>query len=184
VVLVLMAFLAGDHRSVVIWAVLGLGIAVASVWDRLSRDLATTRPHVSTRGVALACMLALGSWGWTRHAVGGSGGWSLQAGIRNLAAVTAALLAMCFAVASRARWLAPFSRVAHYLGRRAYSVVLVHDPIIVAYAYLYRGRVNALALFAVVLPFVVVVTELFYQVVELPVDQLAGRLAALLPNRR
>ena len=181
----IIVFLAGEHQSVVIMAVLGLGVMTAINWDDLSQRLAATMLFEG-RGAAVALVLTivLGTWRWTRHGLGISGGGRLMVGVDNLAVVAAALLAMCLTITSNGWSTVLSNRVLRYLGSRAFSLVLVHDPIIVAYAYLCHGRPNVLALFAVVLPFILVVTELFYQVVELPVERLARRVATLIPNRR
>lgn len=180
-----MVFLAGEHRTVVIIAVLGLGVMTATNWDDLSRRLATSGLFAGRRAAAaLVLTIVSGTWRWTRHGLGISGDGMLLVGVDNLAVVAAALLAMCLTITTNG-WSTVLSHGAlRYLGSRAFSLVLIHDPIIVAYAYLCHGSPNVLALFAVVLPFVLVVTELFYQVVELPVERLAGRVAKLIPNRR
>ena len=181
----IVVFLAGEHQSAVIMAVLGLGVMAAINWDDLSRRLAATRLFKGKRAaVASVLTIALGTWRWTRHGLGVSASGRLMIGVDNLAVVAAAVLAMCLTITSN-EWSTVLSnRVVLYVGSRALSLVLVHDPIIVAYAYLSHGRPNVLALFAVVLPFVLIVTELFYQLVELPVEQLAGWVAKMIPNRR
>jgi peptidoglycan/LPS O-acetylase OafA/YrhL len=60
------------------------------------------------------------------------------------------------------------TRILQLLGRRSFSLYLVHEPLLVAAAFALGGRPSVLVLAAVALPIVAVVTEVFYRLVERP----------------
>jgi len=74
------------------------------------------------------------------------------------------------------RWLQ--TRPMQAVGRRSFSLYLVHEPIIVATAFALGGRPSTLLLAVAVLPPIVVLTVLFYRTVEKPSQSLARGLGA------
>jgi peptidoglycan/LPS O-acetylase OafA/YrhL len=75
-------------------------------------------------------------------------------------------------------------RVVLWLGTRSFSLYLIHEPIVVAVGYAQGGTGPVWATFGISLAVALVLTEVFFRVVEKPSHQLAKRLGALVDGRR
>jgi peptidoglycan/LPS O-acetylase OafA/YrhL len=87
------------------------------------------------------------------------------------------LLGACFAIflAIEGAWRGWLERPhMQWLGKRSFSLYLVHNPIVVSTAVLLGGTPGALATLAITVPASLLVTEGFYRVVERP-GQLMGK---------
>jgi len=62
------------------------------------------------------------------------------------------------------------------IGKRSFTLYLVHEPIVVAAAFALGGRPSVIVLAAVSLPVIAIVTEVFYRYVERPTHRLARSL--------
>jgi peptidoglycan/LPS O-acetylase OafA/YrhL len=68
------------------------------------------------------------------------------------------------------------SPMLQYLGSRSFSLYLVHEPVVVAYAFALHGRPGLIGLLTVALPVALVLSEAFYRLVEQPSLNIARRL--------
>lgn len=93
-----------------------------------------------------------------------------------------ACLTIFVAVESRARWLE--SPPLLWLGRRSFSLYLVHEPIVVSTAVILGGTPALILMFAVAVPVSLAVAELFYRLVERPSQRLGRLVEARIEGRR
>ncbi|MGH2839682.1 MAG: acyltransferase family protein [Solirubrobacteraceae bacterium] len=84
------------------------------------------------------------------------------------------LVATAMAPGPFARWLR--TPPMQFVGRRSFSLYLIHEPIIVAAAFALGGRPSLPLLAACALPPIALTTLLFYRVVERPAQRLGYRL--------
>lgn len=84
------------------------------------------------------------------------------------------LLATAMVPGLFAQWLQ--TRQMQLVGRRSFSLYLVHEPVIVATAFALGGRPSPLLLVACALPAIALATVLFYRWVERPTQMLARNL--------
>jgi peptidoglycan/LPS O-acetylase OafA/YrhL len=131
--------------------------------------------------IACVCLLTLG------YMSGGLGS-SHETGAYYLAAVLGAVLAVWVAlVFTTSRELLSRPRC-QWLGKRSYSLYLVHEPIIVAIAFLLGGRPQTWLLLIIALPVSLLASEVFWRLVESPSVRLArglgDRTRALVGRRK
>jgi peptidoglycan/LPS O-acetylase OafA/YrhL len=69
------------------------------------------------------------------------------------------------------------------LGRRSFSLYLVHEPIVVSVALLLGGRAPAPVTLAIALPFALAAAALFFRVVESPSHRFARAVSRRLAVR-
>lgn len=138
-----------------------LGTSLA-FWRPLS---ALTRPIV-TRGLALvAVTLLLAEWWHWPH-------------VRALAGLGAFLLVMLTAHTSVFRaWLT--TRPAQWLGSRSFSLYLVHEPIVVACAFVAGGTPHLAWFVPAMIALACLAAEAFFRAVELPSIAVAKRFGAM-----
>ena len=104
---------------------------------------------------------------------------NLGLGLEALGATLLVAVAMCPGVSTTLFARRPILT----LGSRSFSLYLVHEPIIVAIAFALGGRPSIIALAAVAIPVIAVVTEIFYRLVERPSHRLARLAGGYLPER-
>ncbi len=99
---------------------------------------------------------------------------ALHAGPMLVAAGAAGLVAVGLTPGAFAQLLD--TRPLQLLGRRSFSLYLVHEPLLVAAAFALGGRPSVVVLTAVTLPIIAVITEIFYRLVERPSHGWARRV--------
>ena len=92
-----------------------------------------------------------------------------------LVAVGAVML-IVFAINNRPFHRFLTSRSIHYLGERSYSLYLIHGTILFAFIHTLMGRVRLDLLLLLYLVTTLLVTEIFYRLIERPTMQLGRRL--------
>jgi peptidoglycan/LPS O-acetylase OafA/YrhL len=135
---------------------------------------------------AAVAFVVLATWRWTRPGLGlnGPSAWHTYiVAFDQLTVLAAAILAIVLSVGS-----SPWRRVLEspplqYLGSRSYSLYLVHEPVVVAYAYSRHGHPTFSGLFFIALPLAALLSEVFYRVVERPSIRCARWLGARAPRR-
>jgi peptidoglycan/LPS O-acetylase OafA/YrhL len=159
--LVVMAVAGVRFQSIYCMSPFMLGVALAFGRDRIVDWMTGPR----------ACVLmTLSVCGLTAH-------WWLGSGIQQHIAValigfgaTALVaVAMCPGVGERLFGNGPVEAI----GRRSFSLYLVHEPILVAIAFALGGKPNVIVLAAISVPFIAAVTEVFYRYVERPAHTVA-----------
>lgn len=143
-----------------------LGVALAYGRDRLRAWMTPARAW-SLLGLAVIGLTA--DW-WLRNGFG-----------RHVALMLVAAGAMCaVAVAMCPGFFADFlnRRPVNLVGKRSFSLYLVHEPVIVATAFALGGKPSPIVLAVVALPVIAIVTELFYRGVERPAHNLAREIAS------
>jgi peptidoglycan/LPS O-acetylase OafA/YrhL len=149
-----------------------LGVLLAFRHEQLAR-LAARLAARTVGNVALE--LALGA-----VAVGGlSADWWLPAGIETaplVAAGACAALVAALVVGSCGRVLC--SRPLRWSGRRAFSIYLVHEPLVVALAFALGGRPAPVAFVVLATVSALALAAVFFVVAEAPAHRLARRWAA------
>lgn len=151
-----------------------LGVALAQVWPQLTSWAASVNAHRSSWLVWLtmfvtSVMLTLSNW--LRPPLG----WQHQAEVRPLMVigVTGFVILAAFAPAAKG----PLSRrPVRWLGRISFSLYLIHEPLVLAFAYLnpHHPKLGMVVAIAVAIP----VAWLFYICVERPSHRLAKLVAA------
>jgi len=142
-----------------------LGTALAFGREPVTRALADSRVYFAT---LLASPFALTATHWMP-----AGRW--QGPALGLVAVGAAgVVASATVPGPLKRWLG--ARPLQFVGRRSFSLYLVHEPIVVGAAFAFGGRPSTLLLAVCALPAVAVATMLFYRFVERPTQTLARSL--------
>jgi peptidoglycan/LPS O-acetylase OafA/YrhL len=143
-----------------------LGVALAFGREQITRWMTTARQV----GLLVIAVCGLTATWWLQTGFPGRHAGVLVS-VGATAAVAAAMTPGFFA-----RFLT--TRPVHHVGRRSFTLYLVHEPIIVASAFALGGRPSFIVLCLVALPIIAVVTELFYRFIERPSHQLARSLGA------
>jgi peptidoglycan/LPS O-acetylase OafA/YrhL len=164
-----------------------LGTLLAVERERLSRVGDRIRVLKHRRavwlGLTIFTLLLLNSY-WTV--------WGLTTDPKRLAylipvarglSVVAACLIIFLAV--EGTWARPLEKPAlQWLGQRAYSLYLVHEPIVVSVAVLLGGSPNPVLSMALVVPSALAVTAVFYAVIERPSQRLSRAVGRRIDRRR
>jgi peptidoglycan/LPS O-acetylase OafA/YrhL len=175
------------HSSLVYLPIFGLGVVMAQQIGRLDAIGArwTAMRRETQRDIVIGTLLLLVSRWWlavlpdvllSRFPL------RSEVGIV-LTVVGACLLVWLFGCTPAARSLAERS-VCRWLGKRSFSLYLVHEPIVVTVAYLFHGTTDALLVLAVSLPLSLLAAELFGRLVEVPSQRLARSVARRLQTGR
>ncbi len=122
--------------------------------------------------VACAVLLTTGYW-TVNQDVGSADGWPV------LGILAGACLAVGLAVANRLVVRAMSAQISQWLGRRSYSLYLIHQPIVISLAFAWGGHVNTLLLLVVSVPLALIATELCWRLVERPAITLSRRVQTL-----
>ncbi len=118
------------------------------------------------------CIVLITAAAWhLRSDAGSATGWPM------LCIALGSCLAVWVAIANPLVVPAMSSRVSQWLGRRSYSLYLIHQPIVVAIAFAFNGHVNVLVLTAIALPASLVAGDLLWRLVERPAIGLSRRVA-------
>ncbi len=149
-----------------------LGMVLAFHHAQLARLASTLRPR-TPRNVAVeiallaTCVAAL------------TCDWWLPAGIPSAPLVAAgACLAVVAALACASLARALVSRPMQWVGKRSYSLYLVHEPLVVALAFAVGGRPGRLRFSLLALAASLLTAGVFFRLVEAPSHRLARRWAA------
>jgi peptidoglycan/LPS O-acetylase OafA/YrhL len=89
-----------------------------------------------------------------------------------------AVMLIVFAMNSRPFHSFLTSHTIHYLGERSYSLYLIHGTILFALIHTLMGRVRMDVLFLIYIAITLIVTEIFYRLIEHPSMLLGRRLTA------
>jgi peptidoglycan/LPS O-acetylase OafA/YrhL len=133
-----------------------LGVALAYGDPRLAAHLTPGRVW-ALLCVSLCCLSA--NW-WMPAGFGQNIGMTLTA-------ASATGLLICAIHCGQLRALLN-SKALQVVGKRSFSLYLVHEPLVVAIAFALGGRPDIVVLAAASLPLVAVLTEVFYRLVERP----------------
>jgi peptidoglycan/LPS O-acetylase OafA/YrhL len=173
------------HQSLVYLPIFGLGVIMSQqlpALDRAGERFDRLSPSVRrdvTIGVGLLLvsrwwLLALPyAWSTPRRYVY-TGDISVV-----LTVVGACLLVWLFS-STRTAGAAGRSRPAKWLGKRSFSLYLVHEPIVVTVAYLLGGTTDALLVLVLALPLSLAAAEVFSRYIEMPSHRLARAAGRLL----
>jgi peptidoglycan/LPS O-acetylase OafA/YrhL len=153
----------------------GLGTLMAverhrlASWGRLIRGL---KFHRAIWLVLTAAALALLNSYWTVHGITTDpDNLAILVPLSRALTLLGACLAIFLAIEGAWRTWLEKPRV-RWLGRRSFSLYLIHEPIVVSTAVLLGGTPNALAVLAVAVPSSLLVAEGFYRLVERPSQRL------------
>jgi peptidoglycan/LPS O-acetylase OafA/YrhL len=156
------------HASLRYLPIFGLGVVMAQQIKELDRlGQRFNGYHVAQRAAVVAGALLLVVSQWWLIALH-HGGIDRNTG----AVVGACLVVWLFACTASSTRLGTRSGVA-WLGKRSFSLYLVHEPIVVTIAYLLHGRPNVIAVLALSLPLSLFAAELFGRAVEMPSHRLS-----------
>jgi peptidoglycan/LPS O-acetylase OafA/YrhL len=159
----LIAFAAdGGRQQEMYLPMFALGVLMAKNWERL--------PELGRRrlwGLAVLTPVLLTARWWSQPSLG-----KHAMALVSVEALGAAATVYLFARWSAARALGE-SGSFQWLGKRSFSLYLVHEPIVVSVALLLGGRVAAPVILAIALPVSLAAAALFFRVVELPSHRLA-----------
>jgi peptidoglycan/LPS O-acetylase OafA/YrhL len=145
---------AGSHPWAHYMPTFMLGVVLAYERETIARWV--TGHRATAVAVVSLCLLTADWW------LGGSGtGGSALVAVGAAGVVAVAMVPGAFA------WLL-VTRPFRLAGSRSFSLYLVHEPIVVAMAFALGGKMSPFVLAAASLPIVVVVTELFFRLVERP----------------
>jgi peptidoglycan/LPS O-acetylase OafA/YrhL len=175
------------HRSLVYLPMFAIGVLIA--YHR--EALLTAGARITRRGwwtLFVVCLIAIDA-SWYVDLLGLVG--TPRHDAASLAQVVAAFAGGGFVFAAMA-WGAARTTlerpVVRWLGRRSFSLYLVHEPIVVTLAFLTHARLATPFFAALAIPVSLLAAELFYRTVEGPAHRLAGgvkrRLAGPAPVPR
>jgi peptidoglycan/LPS O-acetylase OafA/YrhL len=159
----------------------GLGTVLAFEVDTIRRY--TVRLNSAQWGaIGLWTLLLLSAY-WD---LWGLGWHSLAAAGTGLSALGACTVVVMVRDWSGAREVTE-SRVVQWLGKRSFSLYLIHEPIVVAVAFALGGRPEIFATLGIAVPVALVLAEVFYRLVEKPSHQFSRsvgrRVAAFVASR-
>jgi peptidoglycan/LPS O-acetylase OafA/YrhL len=147
-----------------------LGVLMAFHADRLRRVASMWLFPIAL--VLCVCLLTA-SYTLSGATSGGAPGFQYLADV--LGSCAAVWIAIGFGPARKALSIRPL----RWLGSRSYSLYLVHEPIVVAIAFMFRGVVSPVLLLAVAVPVSLLAAEIFWRSVESPSIRLARRLGQM-----
>ena len=159
-------------------AIFFVGVVLARMLQ--TREAANTTR--STGALVFAVFVVLITWHWTRTGLGWTAsGWFGRslASLDSIAVVTAAALAIWASVRVGSWSRALSTRAPRWLGARSFSLYLVHEPILVVYAFAVGGRPSPWGLFVVAVPVAIAVSAIFYRMVDSPMMRAASALGGL-----
>jgi peptidoglycan/LPS O-acetylase OafA/YrhL len=154
----------------------GFGVLMAFHWDELRAFVDRHRRKYGEQLFAYAAVVAvlLILSTWLLYAIGPLKSYTLfDPDIAHvLAGVGSAMVVFLAANWSRFQHFCELPAV-QWVGKRSFSLYLVHEPLLVSIAFLLGGRPNTAVLLAIVLPVALLVADIFYRVVERPAIQLS-----------
>ena len=164
---------AGDRASLIYLPCFLLGTLLAYERPRMER-LGTRLAESGALRVLLpvAAVLLLTARWW-----GDTGARAAQPLV-----ATGAALAVALAIAHGPMRAALERRPAQWVGRRSFSLYLVHEPLVVTAAFLLGGDTSTVLLAAVSLPLALGVAHLFFGLVERPSLRLSRRAGGAAPG--
>lgn len=153
VLLCIAAILASNSQAALYLPVFVLGSILAFERERLSR-----LPRATSVPLAVIAVLGLSASGWL----------DVDDRLQSTLVVMGAFAALILTLVSGRVASGLQSRPMQWLGTRSFSLYLVHEPIVVAAAFLLGGEPHIAVLAAISLPVVLLVTEAFFRLVEMP----------------
>jgi peptidoglycan/LPS O-acetylase OafA/YrhL len=163
-------------------AILVVGVVLASMRTLVPSWLVRPlRTKFGALGGGLFIILLV-TWRWTRPGLGWAGPTSWRPyliALDELTVLVAATMAIIWSVECSLWRRVLETPLLQYLGSRSYSLYLIHEPVVVAYAYARRGHPAVLGLLTIALPIALLISEVFYRLVEQPSLRLARRLGTL-----
>lgn len=149
-----------------------LGALVAYHHEALGAGAARVlRGRAAQAGAVVVCIVLLTASWWL---AGGNSG--PRAGLGHALAAAGGALAIVLALFVPALERGLRRRPAQWLGTRAYSIYLVHEPVLVTLGFAVGARPSVLFLFAVALPAALIAAELFFRGVEGPSHDRSRRI--------
>jgi peptidoglycan/LPS O-acetylase OafA/YrhL len=166
VALCLIALRYGGAPSELELAPFVLGVVLAFERERIESVALALRGHGAARrtikvALGLACVCALSADWWTTSSVSTA-----------LIAIGACLAVLCALVIGPFRSLLESTRM-QWLGKRAFSLYLVHEPLVVALGFALHGHVSPLVFVAIAASASLLLTALFFRFVEAPFHRIA-----------
>ena len=128
-------------------------------------------------GAEAVVLLTAGYWTVNEDA-GTVAGWP------DVAVILGAVLVVGLVLRNPVAIAAMSTRLSQWLGRRSYSLYLIHQPIVISLAFAFHGRVNPFLLCALSLVPVLMATDLLWRFVERPTIALSRRVAVAVDGRR
>jgi peptidoglycan/LPS O-acetylase OafA/YrhL len=180
VLLCVISLLAGEGGATLYLPPFGLGLALAFERPRLegfgsrlgvSRRLAGAAACLSA--AATVCLLTAP---WWLLAAQSEGAWPTQGRIGATLVAAGACLAVASAFVLDGWRQALSARPVQWVGRRAFSLYLVHEPFLVALAFLAAGRIAPLPFTALALAGSLALSWPFHRFVEAPTHRFARNL--------
>jgi peptidoglycan/LPS O-acetylase OafA/YrhL len=155
------------NQKIMFLPMFALGVLMAIHGDRLMRSIGS-REALALTGAAVLAITAR----WSLHFVLSGRTASAMVGVEALEAVLVVFLFARWSTARRGGESAPVQ----WLGKRSFSLYLVHEPIVVSVALLLGGRANPLVTLAVALPVALLAADAFFRCIERPSHRLAQRV--------
>jgi peptidoglycan/LPS O-acetylase OafA/YrhL len=163
-------------------AILVVGVVLASMRTLVPSWLVRPlRTKFGALGGGLFIILLV-TWRWTRPGLGWAGPTSWRpylTALDELTVLVAATMAIIWSVECLLWRRVLETPLLQYLGSRSYSLYLIHEPVVVAYAYTRRGHPTVLGMLTIALPIALLLSEAFFRLVEQPSLHLARRLGTL-----
>ena len=158
-----------------------IGVILARNYEFNKTRIVAIMPTVS---VTILMVLLL-TFPWTRFGTGLSSSTDpMWIGIDSAAAAGGAGLAV-WGCLYLIRWDFVFeSDVIQWIGKRSFSLYLIHEPVVIAYSYLNRGHPSIIGMFVIAIPLCLLLANCFYLLVEKPSIKLARLFGNLFVNRK
>jgi peptidoglycan/LPS O-acetylase OafA/YrhL len=170
-----------DSRALMYLPVFGVGVLLAANRERGAALAERVSPPAYVV-IAVGCAFLLTAYWCLLGLREGHSSRALLAVGLPLEVVGAALVMLLFAHWRPAVRLGE-APVTQWLGKRSFSLYLVHEPIVVATAFLLRGRGGTPLVAGLAIPAALLAAAAFYLAVERPSHQLARRIGTRLQQR-
>jgi peptidoglycan/LPS O-acetylase OafA/YrhL len=176
VLLLLVAAGTSSHsESLLYLPMFGMGVVMAFGRERLRTLGLALRAPLWWALLFLALML-LNSY-WNAYGIGSFGRGPVYPVAVSDALITVGACLIVFLLSS---WVSTQRALdqpgIRWLGRRSFSLYLVHEPIVVAVAFALQGRGGAVATMGIAIPTCLVAADVFFRAIELPAQNAAIRV--------
>ncbi len=162
--------------------IFGLGVLMAQRWSAIQ---AWGHRFEASKVVRVACVVGFGILMFGYWAVSAFHGVTdTWLSVARAAQVVAACMLVAYFAATRGGAAIGTARPVAWLGKRSFSLYLIHEPIVVTTAFALNGTHNPALVLVIALPVSLLAADVFYRLVEGPSHRLSQRVGRAIAQRR